>query len=140
MELKPDEAQDQRVQDAYARWLDGIAKAGFAATLAALLAYLSGALPPFVVLADLPALWRLPVAQYLAVTGSPTGWAWLRLLDKGDYLSLLAVASFATASLLCCLRILPVLLSHRDRTYALIAAAQATVLLLAASGILNRYL
>jgi hypothetical protein len=140
MELKPDEAQDRRVQDTYARWLDGVAKAGFAATLAALLVYLSGALPPFVALADLPALWRLPVAQYLEATGAPTGWAWLRLLGKGDYLSLLAVASFAAASLLCCLRILPVLLSHRDRTYAFIAAAQAAVLLLAASGILNRYL
>ena len=140
MELKPGEAQDQRLQDIYARWLDVLAKAGFAATLAALMVYLSGTLPPFVALADMPALWGAPVARYLELTGAPTGWAWLRLLDRSDFLGLAAVASFAAVSFICYLRALPALLSHRDRMYACIAVAQIAVLLLAASGVLNRYL
>lgn len=137
MELNTDEAQDQRLQEIYARWLDCMAKAGFAATLVALLVYQSGAIPPFVPLAELPALWGLPVARYLELTGSPTGWAWVRLLDKSDFLSLVAIASFASTSILCYLRALPVLISHRERMYALIATAQIAVLLLAASGVLN---
>ena len=140
MELKRDEAQNQRLQEIYARWLDVLAKAGFAATLGALLVYLSGALPPFVALTELPALWGVPVARYLELTGAPTGWAWLRLLDRSDFLGLAAVASFAAVSFVCYLRALPVLLSYRDRMYALIAAAQVAVLLLAASGVLNRLL
>jgi hypothetical protein len=136
MDLKPDD-QDQRLQDIYARWLDRISKACFAATLAALLVYLSGAVEPFIPLAELPALWGLPVARYLEVTGSPTGWSWIHQLGKSDYLSLVTVASFASVSLVCYLRTLPVLISHRDRAYALIAAAQVAVLLLAASGLLN---
>jgi hypothetical protein len=114
-----------------------MAKAGFAATLIALLVYLSGAIPPFVPLAELPALWGLPVARYLEITGSPTSWAWVRLLDKSDFLSLVAIVSFASTSILCYLRALPVLISHRERMYALIATAQIAVLLLAASGLLN---
>ena len=140
MELKPDEARDRRLQEIYARWLDVLAKAGFAATLAALLVYLSGTLPPFVPLAEMPALWGMPVARYLELTSAPTGWAWLRMLDKSDFLGLAAVASFASVSFLCYLRILPALLSHRDRMYACIAAAQIAVLLVAASGVLNRFL
>jgi hypothetical protein len=137
MELKPDETRDQRLQDIYARWLDGVAKAGFAATLGALLVYLSGAMPPYVPLSDLPALWSLPVAKYLELTGAPTGWGWVRMLDKSDFLSLVAIASFASASMVCYLRALPVLMSHQDRVYAWIATAQIAVLLLAASGLLN---
>jgi hypothetical protein len=140
MELKPDDARDQHLQEIYARWLDVLAKAGFAATLAALLVYLSGVLPPFVALAELPVLWGVPVARYLELTGAPTGWAWLRLLDRSDYLGLAAVALFASVSLVCYLRALPVFLAHRDRMYAAIAAAQVAVLLLAASGVLNRFL
>jgi len=132
------EAQDQRLQDIYARWLDRMAKAGFVATLVALLVYLSGAAPAFVPLAELPSLWSLPVARYLELTGSPTGWAWVRLLDRGDYMSLVAIVSFASTSIMCYLRILPVLISDRERVYALIAAVQIGVLLLAGSGLLNR--
>ena len=137
MELKSDETQDQRLQEIYARWLDAMAKAGFAATLAVLLVYLCGLIPPYVPLAELPALWGLPVTRYLELTGSPTGWGWIRLLDKSDLLCLVAIASFASVSIVCYLRTLPILLSNRDRVYALIATAQIGVLLLAASGLLN---
>jgi hypothetical protein len=137
MDVKRRDEQDQRLQEIYARWLDIAAKVCFAASLAALLAYLSGAIAPFVPLAELPALWGLPVTRYLELTGGPTGWGWIRLLGSGDYLNLLGVASFASVSIVCYLRALPVLLSHRDWLYVVIAAAQIVVLLAAASGLLN---
>lgn len=135
--LKHRDEQDQRLQEIYARWLDIAAKACFALSLAALLAYVTGALKPFVALAELPALWGLPVARYLELTGAPSGWGWIRLLGSGDYLNLLGIASCASVSILCNLRALPVLIAHRDWLYVVIAAAQIAVLLAAASGLLN---
>jgi len=135
MELNHDPAQDARVQALYARWLDVGARTGFTLSLAALLLYLSGALAPFVPLADLPALWHLPVERYLELTGAPTGWQWLRLVGHGDYLSLAGVVLFASVTIGCYARILVALLRHGDRLYALIAALEIVVLLVAAAGL-----
>jgi hypothetical protein len=137
MGVKQRDAQDQRLQEIYARWLDIAAKACFVASLAALLVYVSGALAPFVPLAELPRLWGQPVARYLELTGAPSGWGWLGLIDRGDYLNLVGIAAFASVSILCYLRALPVLIAHRDWLYVLIAAAQIVVLLAAASGLLH---
>jgi hypothetical protein len=137
MDLKRRDEQDQRLQEIYARWLDVAAKTCFAMSLAALLVYVSGALTPFVPLARLPALWNLPVSRYVELTGAPSGWGWAALLGSGDYLNLLGIAAFASVSVICYARALPVLVAHRDWLYLLIAAAQIVVLLVAASGLLN---
>ena len=139
MDLKTQDEQDARVQEIYARWLDRGAKAGFAASLAGMLIYASGAVAPFIPMAELAASWRLPVRRFLALTGAPTGWGWIHLLGYGDYLNFAGIALFASMTTLCYLRVLPVLLAHRDRLYALIAAAQIAVLLAAASGLLNSF-
>ena len=125
------------MQQIYARWLDYGAKVGFAVSLVTLLLYLSGALAPFVPMGRLAALWGLPVGRYLELTGAPTGWRWIPLLGYGDYLNLAGIALFASVSIACYLRILPSLLAHGDRLYALIATAQVAVLLIAASGLLH---
>jgi len=139
MDLKTQDEQDARVQEIYARWLDIGAKAGFAVSLAGMLVYASGAVAPFVPMAELAARWSLPVGRFLALTGAPTGWGWIHLLGYGDYLNLVGIALFASMTTICYLRVLPVLLAHRDRLYALIAAAQIAVLLAAASGLLNSF-
>jgi hypothetical protein len=139
MDLKTEEEQDARVQDIYARWLDVGAKAGFAVSMIGMLIYLSGIVAPFIPMAELTARWRLPVGRFLALTGAPTGWGWIHLLGYGDYLNFAGIALFASLTTVCYLRVLPVLLAHRDRLYALIAAAQILVLLAAASGLLNSF-
>ena len=126
---------DAQVQALYARWLDAATRVGFAVSLLSFLVYLSGALPPYVPLESLPQLWRLPVARYLAATGAPTGWGWLALLGRGDYLNFAGIALFALVTTLCYLRILPALLARRDRWFALIAALEIAVLLAAATGL-----
>jgi hypothetical protein len=134
MELKPDPAQDAQVQALYARWLDIGARTGFAVSLVALLVYVSGAMAPFVPLTELPALWNLPVGRYLELTGAPTGWNWLRLVGHGDYLNLVGIVLFASVTIGCYARILLVLLRQGERLYALIAAVEIAVLLVAAAG------
>ena len=137
MELSPREQQDQRIQDAYARWLDALSKIAFALSIAALAAYLTGLIAPYIPVARVAALWGQPVARYLAESGSPTGWGWIWLIGYGDYLNLVGIVWIASVSIACSLRVLPALLAGGDRLYAAIAAAQIAVLLLAASGLLN---
>ena len=126
---------DARLQATYARWLDLATTAGFAVSLGAFLLYVSGALPSYVPLQQLAALWGLPVARFLEATGAPTGWAWLPLIGRAEYLNLAALALFGLVTLACYLRIIPLLLRSGERLQAAIAVAQVIVLAAAASGL-----
>jgi len=129
-------SREQVVRELYARWLGAATLIAFAAALVAFVLYMGGVLPPFVPLEALPALWQLPVGEYLARTGAPVGWGWLRLLPYADYLSLGCVALIAAVTLVCYLAVLPMLLRLEERVQAALVAAQIIVLLLAASGAL----
>jgi hypothetical protein len=129
-------SREDLIQETYARWLDAGSRAAFAASLVAFAAYAGGLLPPFVPLDALPALWHLPVDQYLAKTGAPAGWGWLRLLGFSDYLNLACIALIGAVTLVCYLAVLPLLLHLRERLQAALVAAQVLVLLVAASGVL----
>jgi hypothetical protein len=129
-------SSEQLIQETYARWLDAATRAAFAASLLAFGVYASGLVPSFVPLDALPALWHLPVDQYLAKTGAPAGWGWLQLLPFSDYLSLACIALIGGVTLACYLAVLPLLLRLGQRLQAALVAAEALVLLIAASGIL----
>lgn len=127
-------SREQVVQELYARWLGAATWIAFAAACVAFILYAGGVLPSFVPLDALPALWQLPVGEYLARTDVPVGWDWLRLLSYGDYLSLACVALIAAVTLVCYLAVLPMLLRLEERMQAALVAAQIVVLLVAASG------
>jgi hypothetical protein len=120
----------------YARWLDWGTRLSLAVLVAAFLAYVFGLTPAALPLAEMPRFWRLPLERYLALSGSPTGWGWLAMLDKGEYQNLVGVALLGLVTVVCYLRVLPPLLARRERLQAAIVAAQVLVLLLAASGLL----
>jgi hypothetical protein len=122
------------IQAIYARWLDVATRIGFFVSLAAFLLYVSGALAPQVPLQRLAELSRLSVARFLEATGEPTGWGWLALVGRADYLNLAAVTLFAFVTFVCYLRIIPPLLRAGERLQAAIAVAQLVVLAVAASG------
>jgi hypothetical protein len=122
-------------QATYARWLDIATRIGFAVSLAAFLVYVGGAIEPLVPLEQLPRLWGLPSARFVQLTGEPTGWGWLALLDKSDYLNLAAVALFGLVTLACYARIVPLLFAAGERLQACIALAQVLVLAAAAAGV-----
>jgi hypothetical protein len=122
-------------QHVYARWLDWGTRISLAVLVAAFLAYVLGITPAALPLAEVPRFWGLPLERYLALSGAPSGWGWLGMLDKGDYQNLVGVALLGLVTVACYLRVLPMLLARRERLLAGFAIAQVVVLLLAASGL-----
>ena len=119
-------------QDIYARWLDRLVRVAFVIAAVTFALYVFGLLPPYVALEALPELWRLPLPQYLERSGAPVGWDWVWLVARADYLNLAVVALFALMTLVCYLRIIPLL----PRLQAALALAQVLVLLAAMSGLI----
>ena len=131
-------AQQQQAEALrYAHLLDWGARVGVLALLVSFAAYLFGLLTPHVALQQLPNLWNLPVSDYLQRTGTPTGWNWLALAYKGDLSNLIGIALLAGCSLPPLLGLIPLYLERRDHVYAALCALVATVLVLAASGLLT---
>lgn len=121
-------------QRLYAKWLDYGTRIGFVVLAATFLVYVFELLPPAIPLDDLPRYWRLPVGEYLVATGAPTGWGWVTRLGSGDYLNFLAVALLGGVTIVCYLRLLPLLLANRDRAFAVICVLEIIVLAVAAAG------
>lgn len=121
----------------YARWLEWGSRFGLALLIAAFLAYGIGLIEPHVPHARLPEVWNLPVSQFLAATGLPDGWGWLRHAHRGDIANLIGIGVLAGASVLALLALVPLYLHRGDRLYAGLCMAEVVVLLLAASGLLT---
>ena len=100
----------------------------FALLVATFALYVLGVLDPLVPTRDLARVWGLPVDRYVAATGAPTGWNWLAVLGRGDYLNFIGIALLASISLICYARIVPAL----PRLHAALALIQIAVLLAAA--------
>ena len=106
--------------------------------------YVLGILKPAVPLDALDNYWELDVHTYLEKieehhlhTGHLiTGWSWVKLLNKGDYLNFSGIAILSCVTIICFLAIIPTLLRKGDKVYAIVAFLEALILTLAASGIL----
>lgn len=137
LSVAPESVVQPPEQLRYARWLEWGTRVGLAALILIFLAYGIGLVEPHVPHSRLPEVWNLPVSQFLAATGLPTGWGWLAFAHRGDIANLLGIAMLTGASLLALLALLPLYLRQRDRVYAALCVAQVAVLLLAASGLLT---
>lgn len=121
-------------RETYARWMQAGVRIGLVALVASFVLYILGVLPSSLPPAQLPEVWGLPVSQYLARTGAPSGWAWIHRLGQGDVLNMLGVAILSSVTIACYLRVLLPLLRARERILAAIVAAQILVMLVAATG------
>ena len=130
---------DREVSEEYARCMAIGTAIALALIVVELIAYVSGALTPFVPLRDLPGLWGMPMRQYLAAAGVPAGWGWIALAGRGDYVNFIGIALLASITIACYLVALRRYLARRDRIYAALTAAQLIVLVAAASGLLNSF-
>lgn len=137
LSVTPESVVQPPEQLRYARWLEWGTRVGLAALILIFLAYGIGLVEPHVPHSRLPEVWNLPVSQFLAATGLPTGWGWLAFAHRGDIANLLGIAMLTGASLLALLALLPLYLRRRDRLYAALCVVQVAVLLLAASGLLT---
>lgn len=124
-------------QIAYANILNAGMWSGLFLLIITFLVYISGLLPSYVPIDDLPKYWGLRAHDYNVALHAPTGWGWAALLGKGDYLNFLGIAILSGLTILCYLVILPILIRKKDTPYVVIAVAEVLVLALAASGLLK---
>ena len=99
--------------------------------------YLSGLLPTFIPVEDVPKYWGMSVSAFSHELGTPTGWGWLDSIGKGDYLNFVGVALLAAISIFCYAAIVPGLLRKKDTVLVVIVILEILVLCFAASGILK---
>lgn len=124
-------------QVAYAKILDRGMKAGLLVLIFTFIIYMFGLLPSYIPVNDLSKYWGMPVHEYLEHTGIHPGWAWLNMLNKGDFLNFIGIAFLAGVTMICYIAIIPILFKKKDTVYGVIAIIEVLVLVLAASGILS---
>jgi len=124
-------------QLAYAKLLDLGMKGGLLMLVVTFFVYMFGILTPHIPVDELPNYWKLPVKDYLKVTGIHTGWSWVGSVGKGDFLNFVPIAFLAGVTILCYIKIIPILFRKKDTTYAFLAIIEVLVLVLAASGVLK---
>jgi hypothetical protein len=106
--------------------------------------YVSGILAPAVPLERVSSYWNQGVHEYLEAVNRdylhmehpPTGWAWVNMLGRGDFLNFVGIAILGGVTIICYLAIVPTLLRKKDHAYLTMAVLEVLVLSLAASGIL----
>jgi len=107
--------------------------------------YVFGIMPPAIPLSEISGLWNQPVHDYLVAINQnylhlehlPTGWSWVKLIGKGDFINFIPVAILSGVTIICYLAIVPGLFKRGDKAYAIMALAEAIILSLAASGFLS---
>lgn len=131
---EPDTGQlpDNPVEQAFARWTWAGARLAFFWIGGAFALYVSGALPPGLSIAEVERQFHLPAERFVAETGAPRGWSWLRHLEQGDALSLAGLVFTVAVVGLAYLATLRVLLRRRDWLYVALVAAQVGVFVYAA--------
>lgn len=135
-EKRPAEILVSEEQRTYATWLDRGMRLGFGLLVVTFLLYVSGIVAPYVALQDLPGLWGRSAAEFRQAAGTPSGWGWLWMAGKGDYLNFFGIVLLATVTVPCYLRVLPIFKAARERVFVVIVVLEVAVLLLAASGLL----
>ena len=119
-------------QRLYAAWLDVGSKIGFLALVITFFIHVFGLVPPGIALEHLPLYWHLPVADFIRMTGAPTGWAWIARLGEADLLNFVGVAILGLVTVACYVRVLPLFVRARNRVFVAICVAEVLVLLAAA--------
>jgi hypothetical protein len=106
--------------------------------------YIFGIMKPAVPLNEIASYWNQPVHDYLVAINTnflqleklPTGWAWLALINKGDFINFIPIAILSGVTMVCFIVIAPGLFQRGDKIYGIMAIIEACILALAASGLL----
>jgi hypothetical protein len=129
----------------YANILEKGMGLGLVLMIATFALYVFGIIQPIVPAEEIANYWNKPVDQYLeavrtnflpAWEHAPTGWSWLKLLGKGDFLNFLPIATLSGVTIFCYLAIIPRLFGRGDKAMGLISMVTFAILMLAASGLL----
>lgn len=134
-EGKTTKASEEQIT--YAKVLNTLMFLGLAIIVVTFVLYMSGILSSFIPPQEIPNYWTMASKDFIHGLNAPTGWDWLALVGKGDYLNFVGIALLAGLSIICYLVILPILMRKKDIPYVVIAIIEVAVLSLAASGILK---
>jgi hypothetical protein len=110
---------------------------GMVAVLITYFIYVSGILQPHIPLTEMPKYWSMNVHDYLTQAKIEPGWAWAKMLNRGDFLNFVGIAMLAGVTIVCFLSIVPTLWRSGDKLYAVLSVVEALILAVAASGILG---
>jgi hypothetical protein len=133
-ERKTTASEEQMV---YAKILNVGMFLGLAIIVVTFIVYMLGILSSFIPPQEIPNYWAMASKDFIHTFSAPTGWGWVDVIGKGDYLNFVGIALLAGLSIICYLVILPILMRKKDIPYVLIAIVEVAVLALAASGILK---
>jgi hypothetical protein len=137
MPAPAEKAKASEEQLAYASVLNAGMWSGLALLIVTFIIYISGVLPTYVPIEDLPKYWSMRVHDFNVALNAPTGWHWTALVGKGDYLNFVGIASLSGLTIVCYLVIMPIMMRKKDTPYVVIAAIEVLVLALAASGLMK---
>lgn len=106
--------------------------------------YIFGIIKPAIPVEEVSKYWTMSVHDYLIAINqdflhlehAPTGWAWIYMIGKGDFLNFLPVAILSGVTIVCYLSIVPGLFARGDKAMGIITLMTALILAAAASGIL----
>ena len=143
-ELEATTQEEQSEQLLYAKVLEIGMYIGLVTLFITFALYVSGILAPAVPLDQYPTTGTRGFSEYLETVNHdylhmehpPTGWAWVTMLGKGDFLNFIGIAILAGITIICYLAIVPTLLRKKDNAYVTMAVLEVLILTLAASGIL----
>jgi hypothetical protein len=124
-------------QLAYAVLLDKGMKIGLLILIITFTLYLTGIMKPYIPVEELPNYWSMSVHEYLEHAEVEAGWGWLKMISKGDFVNFIGIAFLAGVSIVCYIRIIPILFRKKDTIFVVIAVLEVLVLVLAASGLLK---
>jgi hypothetical protein len=124
-------------QVAYANVLSILMYLGLVILVVTFVIYMSGILASFIPPQEIPKYWGMASKNFIHSLNAPTGWGWLALVGKGDYLNFVGIALLAGVTIVCYLVIMPILMRKKDIPYVVIAVIEVAVLVLAASGVLK---
>jgi hypothetical protein len=138
------EADSQSEQLIYARVLEVGMYLGLVILFLTFAVYALGIVKPAVPLDQVANYWNQPVHEYLEAVNHdylhlehpPTGWEWVTMVGKGDFLNFVGIAILAGITIICYLAIVPTLMRKKDSAYLAMALVEVLVLALAASGLL----
>jgi hypothetical protein len=99
--------------------------------------YAFGIMKPYIPLDQVSGLWTTNVGDYLHNANIKPGWAWLGMLQYGDFLNFIGIAVLAGVTIFCYIAIIPTLIRSKDTIFVIIAVLEVIVLSVAASGILG---
>jgi len=121
----------------YARILDGGVRIGVVILVITFAIYVFEIITSHIPVNELPKYWGLPVHEYLATCKISTGWSWLGMLGKGDFVNFMGIAFLAGMTIVCYVAVTPVFYRKKDSAFFILSLAEIGVLILAASGILG---